>query len=148
MNNKAIHTQPPSEIDEKLIEKFAEDIAGQNKLMDDLAKQLLTIELAIPGLYATALKLVYGSNAKLTNSTPLMITFICWVLALLFTLACLMPRNWKVDVECMRQDKNSQSTVIGIEDYFYKPARYKYWLILFACVMFFIGVCSAPLVIL
>jgi len=45
-------TQPLSTIERKLQEKFAEEIANQGALMDSMGKQLLSLELAMVGIYA------------------------------------------------------------------------------------------------
>ena len=46
----------------QLQEKFAQDITNQTKLMDDIAKIFITIELSTPSIYAIAIKLSLGSN--------------------------------------------------------------------------------------
>ncbi|HRA00160.1 MAG TPA: hypothetical protein PLJ62_08170, partial [Thermoflexales bacterium] len=58
-----VTTDPLSDDEKKLREKFYESIATQNDLMDKLAGQLLTLELGIPGLYAAAVKMTGGQNA-------------------------------------------------------------------------------------
>jgi hypothetical protein len=63
MNDQPLTTRPPDAYEAKIKEKYAESFAGQSDLMDKLAQQLLTLELAIPGLYATVLKLVAGDKA-------------------------------------------------------------------------------------
>ena len=55
--------QPLDKIDEALRESFAKDIAEQASRLDELAKQLITLDIAIPGLYAAILKLVSGETA-------------------------------------------------------------------------------------
>jgi hypothetical protein len=66
MGETALPTRPPSKSESLLREKFAESVAGQSDLMDQLARQLITLELAIPGLYATVLKLTQGDKATVT----------------------------------------------------------------------------------
>ena len=67
MSNTAIPTRPPSNSDTLLREKFDESIAAQSEQMDKLGQQLITLELAIPGLYATVLKLISGEGTTLND---------------------------------------------------------------------------------
>lgn len=73
---------PLSKFDESVLDSFAKDVAAQATRMDDLAKQLITLNLAIPGLYASVLKLVSGDAAQMTDTTSLTITFAAWLLSL------------------------------------------------------------------
>lgn len=63
MEDRPIPTRPPSRRDELIQERYIEEFARQSEHMDALARQLITLELAIPGLYATLLKLVAGGKA-------------------------------------------------------------------------------------
>jgi hypothetical protein len=140
-------TIPPSPVVKKLQEKFAETIAGQADLLDHLARQLIALELALPGLYATVLKLVSGDKATLTFSVILWFAFGLWLAALLLTLASLFPRKWVVDREIMQQDPKAKTRELGIEDFFKRSARYKRWLLLPACLLFFAGIVCAAIAI-
>lgn len=154
-----INTIPPSPVEKKLLEKFAETIAGQCDLLDQLARQLITLELALPGLYATVLKLVSGDKATLQPSVILWIAFGCWLAALLLTLISLIPRKWLVNREIMQQNPRQNSKQdpkqgrrvktreLGIEDFFKKSARYKRRLLLPACLLFFAGIVCAAIAI-
>ncbi|MEJ1298218.1 MAG: hypothetical protein RPU34_12520 [Candidatus Sedimenticola sp. (ex Thyasira tokunagai)] len=62
MNNHPIITSPPSSGEVLLRERFTDEITGQPERLDALARQLLTLELAISGLYATVLKLIHGKE--------------------------------------------------------------------------------------
>ncbi len=148
MNDKPIPTRPPSGTEKLLKEKFAESIAGQCEHMDKLGRQLITLELAIPGLYATVLKLTSGSKATLSTSPGLYIAFACWFIALLFTLISLIPRSWKVDPSIMKQDSSKQVAYLGIEDFFHKTAQHKRRLLIVARLVFFVGVVSAAFAVL
>jgi hypothetical protein len=64
---------------------------------------IFALELAVPGLYATVLKLVSGDKATLANCNVLYLTFACWFLALMLTLISLVPRKWKVNPSVMKQ---------------------------------------------
>lgn len=143
MSEKPISTRPPSETEKILKNKFAENIAGQCEHMDKLGQQLIAVELAIPGLYATALKLVSGEKATLTTGFSLCFTFLCWFLALVFTLMSLIPRKWTVNRNIIRQDPSITTEELGIEDFFFRTARYKRRLLITACLLFFTGAVSA-----
>lgn len=143
MDDIPISTRPPSNRDKVLQEKFFESMAGQSEQMDKLGQQLLTLELAIPGLYATVLKLVSGDKATLAASPALYLTFGCWFLALLLTLASLIPRGWQVNPTIMKQAPSVKSKELGIEDFFYRTAQYKRRLLIAASLLFFSGIVSA-----
>ena len=102
MKNTPISTVPLSENEELLRKKFYESITTQSDLMDKLGVQLLTLELAIPGLFATVLKLKSGDAATVTVNFALNLTFLCWVLALILTLVALTPKNWNVDPDHLK----------------------------------------------
>ncbi len=145
MDEQPISTKPPSVTDRILKEKFAETIAAQSEQMDKLGQQLITLEPAIPGLYATVLKLV---NSKPGSSTPLNISylaFLLWLIALGLTLRSLTPKEWDVDPNIMIQDPLSRSNQIGIEDFFYRTAKYKRCRLIAACLFFFTGIFFAAL---
>ena len=143
MANKAIPTRPVSDNENLLRKKFYESIAEQSSLMDKLSERLLTLELGIPGLFATVVKLTRGDKATLTINTALNIAFVCWLLALILTLFALIPRKWKVDEMIMRQDSARFSEGLGIEDYFEQSALHKRRLIFASSILFFIGIFSA-----
>jgi hypothetical protein len=143
MANNAIPTRPMSENENLLREKFYENIAGQSDLMDKLSEKLLTLELAIPGLFATVLKLTRGEDARLTINTALNLAFLFWLAALLLTLAALTPKKWMVDVTLLKQDPEKFSEGLGIEDYFEQSSLYKRRLVIASCLLFFAGIFSA-----
>lgn len=148
MNDKPISTRPPSSAEKLLQEKFVESIAGQSEQMDKLGQYLITLELAIPGLYATVLKLMSGDKATLAISPAIYLAFICWFVALLLTLISLIPRSWKVDPRIMKQDSSKQVADLGIEDFFHKTAQHKRRLLIVASLVFFVGVVSAAFAVL
>ena len=148
MTKPILPTRPPTSSETTQRDKFAESIAGQSELMDKLGQQLITLELAIPGLYATVLKFTRGDAATATRNQWLYIAFGCWFLALALTLASMVPRHWRVDPTILRQDPQQKSDVLGLEEFFYKSAQYKRWLLIPACVLFWLGVLSAALLVL
>jgi len=143
MNSQPIPTRPLDENEKLLRKKFYENIAAQSDLMDKLSERLLTLELGIPGLFATVVKLTQGDKATLTISAALYIAFACWLLALILTLVALTPKKWEVDVTVLKQDPKKFSEGLGIEDYFEQSAIYKRRLIFASIILFFIGIFSA-----
>lgn len=148
MNNTVKPTRPPSGSEKILQDKFAESIAGQSEQMDRLGQHLIALELAIPGLYATALKLISGDKATIVIGSSLYITFACWFSALLLTLLSLIPRRWSVDPGIMKRDAIDRKAVLGIEDFFFATACYKRRLLIASSVLFFAGVVCAALTFL
>ena len=143
MVNKSISTRPLTENEKLMREKFYESLVAQSDLMDKLGTQLLTIELAVPGLYATVLKLIHGDEATLNISWLLIVTFACWLAALVMTLIAFTPKKWKVDVTVLKQDEKKFDEGLGIEDFFSRSASYKRNWIVASSVLFFIGIFAA-----
>ena len=145
MANQPISTRPVNEQEKLLRSKFYESIVAQSDLMDKLGERLITLELAIPGLYATVLKLIAGDAATVKVNAALYITFAFWLAALLLTLISLIPRRWRVDVSVLKQDPTKFSEGLGIEDFFSRSAMYKRRLLIASIVLFFAGIFSSIL---
>lgn len=105
-DEEIISTRPLDENEKLLQKKFYEDIAAQSERVDSLSAHLLTLELAIPGIYATVLKLVRGGDATLHHLGAIWWTFGFWFIALILTLIALTPRKWKVNPHVFKQDKS------------------------------------------
>jgi hypothetical protein len=144
MSDKPISTRPLSDNEKLLRDKFYASIVAQSDLMDKLSERLLTLELAIPGLYATVLKLVSGDKATVILNPAFYLTFACWLAALGLTLFALIPQKWTVDTSILRQDpaKFAQEG-LGIEDFFQQSAQHKRGWLIASSVLFFIGIFSA-----
>ena len=143
MTDKPIATRPVNENEKLLRTKFYESIAAQSDLMDKLSERLFTLELAIPGVYATALTLIRGNKATVNVNAALYVTFACWLVALILTLMALTPQKWKVDVSILKQDPKKFDEGLGIEDFYEKSANYKRELVIASSIAFFIGIFSA-----
>lgn len=145
MPKKPTPTRPVNESENLLRKKFYESITAQSDLMDKLSERLLTLELGIPGLFTTVVKLISGDKATLPINTTLNIAFACWLLALILTLIALTPKKWVVDITVLKQDPKKFSEGIGIEDFFKQSAIYKRRLVVGSSILFFIGIFSATL---
>lgn len=145
MANKPIETRPVGEEENLLRKKFYENIASQSDLMDKLAERLLTLELGIPGLFATVLKLTRGDDATMPITASLNLAFGLWLIALVLTLIALTPAKWTVDVSVLKQDPAKFSEGLGIEDYFNQSALYKLRLVVTSSILFFAGIISAAM---
>lgn len=143
MKDQPIPARPLDENEAALRKKFYESITAQADLMDRLAERLLTLELGIPGLFATVLKLIRGDSATLLINPALYLAFGLWLLALILTLAALTPKKWTVDPNILRQDPRKFSAGLGIEDYFTQSALHKRRLLVASSLLFFAGIFSA-----
>jgi len=143
MTEAPLPTRKRTEREKILQSKFFEHLAAQSDLMDKISAQLLTVELAIPGLYAALLKLVRGDEAAIALSAAATLAFVLWLAALVLTLLSLFPRRFIVDVSLMKQAAGKMDEALGIEDYFLRTASYKRNLILIASGSFFTGVVCA-----
>lgn len=140
MPKNTITTRPINENEDFLRRKFYETIVAQNELLDKISERLITLELAVPSLYVTILRLVRGDNEVLVINYALYTTFACWLVSLILTMMALFPRKWKVDLSIIRQDPDKFKDGLGIEDFYEKSANYKRVLLVFASIIFFSGV--------
>ncbi len=139
-----IPTRPLDENEKLLQKKFYEDIAAQSERVDSLSAQLLSIELAIPGIYATVLKLISGDGTSLGNTTLVKFTFLLWFIALILTLIALTPKKYAVNTDVFIQDPTLiEEEGMGIEDYFSKSAQHKRKFAIASSLFFFAGIVSA-----
>jgi len=143
MSNQPISTRPLGDHEKLMREKFYESITAQSELMDKLSGQLLTLELAIPGAYATILKLVSGDKATVQVNAAFYLAFLAWFAALALTLMALTPKKWNVDPTILKQDPQKFSEGLGIEDFFKQAAIYKRRLVIASSVLFFVGIFAA-----
>jgi hypothetical protein len=140
MPKNTITTRPINENEDFLRRKFYETIVAQNELLDKISERLITLELAVPSLYVTILRLVRGDNGVLVINYALYTTFACWLVSLILTMMALFPRKWKVDLSIIRQDPDKLNDGLGIEDFYEKSANYKRVLLVFSSIIFFSGV--------
>ena len=133
-------TRPVATSETVLRNKFAESLVGQSDLMDKLAQQLITLELAVPGIYATALKLTAGDAATITLDNWVIAAFMCWFVALVLALVSLIPRTWQVDPTVLRRDAGAKDVPLGLEDFYRQSAAYKRWLLIPSTLLFAIGI--------
>ena len=131
----AENIQPLDDIDKTLRESFAKDIAEQCNRLDDLAKQLITVQLAIPGIFATVLKAVAGDTAVLPVTIVVLLAYAAWFAGLLLTWASLMPKKNVVD----------RNSLTEINDYFAVNAKRKYDRLKCASISTFVGIVFAVL---
>lgn len=134
----------PSAADEELEKGLAAAIIGQPTLLDELAKQMVTLCLAIPGLFATVLKLTSGDEALLSANCLVLWAFICWLVALLLSLASLVPVTRTVDRQVVRRAQPaSKGQSLSIEEFFSVSAKYKRRLLIAAALFCFAGIALA-----
>ena len=133
--------QPLSKTDVVLQQGFADEIVQQSKRLDELAKQLITLELAIPGVYAAVLKMAHGPDGVVVEPA-LIITFSLWALALGLTLVSLIPVKYSVDPDLL-DGESSAGGGISVRAYFSQSAKRKRDLLLPACGLVFVGICFA-----
>lgn len=148
MDDDIVYSVPPSKSDEELEKGFVTAIIDQPKLLDELAKQLVILGLAIPGLYATVLKFMGGDDAVVKSSGLIIAAFACWFIALALSLFSLRPRKWKVDRSKLRSKKPAApGQPLSIEEFFMATATYKRRLLAAATLFCFTGICLAGLTI-
>ncbi len=129
-DNKTYQSKPLTPIEQKLQEKFAEEVANQATLMDSMGKQLLSLELAMVGIYATVLKLISGESATLETGWSVGIAFLLWFMSVVATVLAIFPEEYKVDSSKMDE----------IKAYFHKSARKKAKMLIVSISLFFTGI--------
>jgi hypothetical protein len=133
----ALNPAPITAFDRTLQEQFAQDVAAQAGRLDELAKQLITLQIAIPGIFAAVLKLVSGDAATAGNRELTLLAFALWLIALILTLVALFPRRREVDLDDLK----------AIENYFMKSAERKRLLLAIASVLTFAGIFFSVMVV-
>lgn len=146
MTIEILNGQPPQPADEALLRAYHDAVIKQADLYVDLAKELLKLELAIPGIYTAALKLV-------TNQPPdvplVAAAFGLWLLALLATLRALFPRRYVVLHDTVqRVGRAGSDGPLSIEEFLQQSAQDKRRLLLWAIPLFFIGIVAAAAAVL
>jgi len=146
MTTEILPGQPPQPTDETLLKAYHDAVIKQADLYVDLAKELLKLELAIPGLYAATLKLV-------TNQSPaaslVAAAFGFWLLALVATLRALFPRRYVVLHDAVQRVGRAKSKgPFTIEEFLQQSAQDKRRLLLWAIPLFFIGIALAAAAVL
>lgn len=126
-----VEGQPLSLFDEALMDAFAKDVGAQANRMDDLAKQLVVLNLAIPGLFAAALKLMSGDAGKLGNLWVLVFAFLAWMMSLGIAFVSLLPEKYLVD----------PNDLDAIQKYFTQATRRKFGQLVAAVMLSFFGIC-------
>lgn len=131
----------PSTADEELEKGLAAAVVGQPALLDELGKQMVTLCLAIPGLFATVLKLTGGDEAVLPASGFVLSAFACWLVALILSLASLVPVTRSVDRQVIRRAQPAaKGQALSIEEFFTKSAKDKRSLLIAAALFCFAGI--------
>lgn len=126
-------TYPLDDIDKTLRESFAKDIAEQCNRLDELAKQLITAQLAIPGIFAAILKLVSGDAATVSVVWQVPVAYIVWLTGMGLTWFSLFPKKHVTDRDSLTE----------IENYFTNSAKRKYWCLVPASALTFGGIMLA-----
>lgn len=130
----------PNDLETLYQTKYVEAIAAQSELMDKLGYQLISLELAIPGLYAAVLKLTEGDKATVDANGWFFATFGGWLVALALTLWAVLPRFYRVDTAII---DGGTADAIGIKQFFNESAKFKRNLLVAAIVAFWLGIISA-----
>ena len=126
-------TAPLSKVEETLLVNFGNDFTAQAVRLDDLAKQLITLSIAVPSLYAAVLKLTACDSAGMPRAEITFWAFSAWLLALGLSLASLLLRRYEIDPDNLTEIRN----------YFSHSARRKYRILCCACICSFLGIALA-----
>ncbi|MDM8546494.1 hypothetical protein QUF61_08360 [Candidatus Venteria ishoeyi] len=126
---KAESTAAYTAFDKTLQESFATDFIQQSERMNDIAKQLISLQLAIPAVFAALLKLLAGKEATLEASYYMVFSFLCWLFALVFSLLALRPKAYRVD----------KTSLDSLQHFYQTSATDKYWRITISSLLTLLG---------
>ena len=141
-----LNGQPPQPADEALLKAYHDAVIKQADLYVDLAKEMLKLELAIPGIDAAALKLVTNPPP---NALLVATAFGFWLLALVATLRALFPHRYAVLHNAVQRVGRAESDgPLTIEEFLQQSAQDKRRLLLWAIPLFFIGIAAAAAAVL
>jgi hypothetical protein len=130
MNKNNPKAQLLSSVDKTLQESFAQDITNQSKLMDDIAKIFISIELSTPSIYAIAVKLSLGTKHILSQENSIIWAFGFWFLSLVFAFLAIFPKKYKVNIN--RLDE--------IENFYFNSAKIKMKYLIISAILFCTGI--------
>jgi len=150
MTDEPIRGQPLSPTDQALLDAYYQEPIRAAERFDELAKNLLSIELAVPGIYAAGLQVLLDDRDGLSILLIVFMTlaFGLWLAALILTVCALFPRPYKVLDGALRYtdpntDPNQRSGASTISEFFEKSARFKRRLLLCSIFLFFAGTVAA-----
>lgn len=143
MAETIVSTRKRTSGENALLEEFRKEIVKQNDRLDDLAKELFKVELAISGVYVTVLKLLPVGTAP--SGWKVWVTFIVWFIALIFTWVALFPKQYRVmeDVLDRSDSQVSDKGEMTIKEFYTESANWKRGWLRLATLFFFLGVFSA-----
>lgn len=134
-------------MDIKLQEAFVDDAIKQVDRLDDLAKELLKIQLALPTIFLLAFRLIHHDQALEVN-VFLLIAIALWIMALFLNLHIITPKAYTIKQSISRAENDPNCRLEpfeNIESYFYCVAQRKYKKIAQVIRIFLLGVFFAIL---
>jgi hypothetical protein len=133
--------------DQALLDAYYQEPIKQAERFVDLSKELFKLELAIPGIYAAALRLVGGEQS--VSRIGVLIAFAFWTFALILTLRAIFPRKYEVLENVVRSVRPTLGQgSLSIEEYFQRSMLDKRRLLLGSIPLFFAGIVAAVLAVL
>ncbi len=119
-----IKTMPLTTVDKALMEAFAQDLVSQASRLDELAKNLITLGLAIPGLFVTFVKPIPKPHSDSPLNLFAIGALVLWFLGFALVLWSLFPKKYEIDPTNLSQ----------LREYFFETAKYKRILLSLACM--------------
>ncbi len=146
MLTKIVESRPPEPGDKELIREFRKEQVKQGERLDNIAKELFKLELAIPGIYAVVLTLIAEKDIVISYQFVIWI-FLFWLVAVILTFIGLFPKTYDVLRDTPRRVKTTEpakpSDKLTIEEFYRKSATRKYLWLSLAALCFFTGILLA-----
>ncbi len=142
MTEDLIPTGPPSQMEKALLAAYADEIPKQADRLDSLLMELLKVHLAIPGLFAAAVRM--NLTDAPANKSFVIAAFGFWLAALAVNLWGLLPKRWKVMEDTPRLVRKwEHQSEVSIEEFYKQNAARKRRFLFLDAALFFIGTCLA-----
>lgn len=141
-------TSEYSQLHAFLQESLNKDLVEQSNRLSETAKSLLTLQLAVPGIFAAILKMFEGSKATLVQAdyftTTLIIgAFLSWMLALGLTLSVLRPDPYRVNplaTSRKAEGKSEKEQTLGLLELYQQSAVRKFQRVTISSGLTFLGI--------
>lgn len=127
----ATSTSAPTPLDQALQRQVIDDFTQQNQLLSDSAKTLLSLQIAIPTLFAALLKMQAGKDAILNLDTVsssffVIAAFLFWLLGLYLSLNALNPKRYYVDPHLLQTPADNKQQALDIYSFYQASTNHKH----------------------
>jgi hypothetical protein len=143
-----IKTQHISDSDELYIQQYQNDVIKQAQNISDIAKWLIGLEISIANFYLGIFVFLGEKDIIIKDTYLAYMALVLMILSLIFSIMTVFPKKWKVNINIIQKKNHQKNNELSIEEYFFKVARYKYYMLLSSIVFLFSAFSSMVFLIL